>query len=264
MPRPKVPAWQPSARCCRSPASAFWRLRRGAAGGARQGLMLWRSSLRCDSTAMLALGSRRTTHFARFALCVQTGAASQSTKRASHADRGPGLAGRAGPGGPAVRKAQAVRWTACVRAHLLVATEIAPTGHRPPRCNARGSCREQRPRPSRGAFGQDGAAPLGRREGEPGGKRCGGPLAPCERPGRLARRGLQGQGSWPRAKRESLTDSSRMSERSERSERSEFCDGATRPSIAGTSARSADRSSEAPRPARTRLCRASRVLHSGR
>ncbi len=107
-------------------------------------------------------------------------------------------------------------------------------------------------------------APLGCREGEPWGKRSGGPLAPCERPGRLARRGLQGQGSWPRAKRESLTDSSRMSERSERSERSEFCDGATRPSIAGKSARSADRSSEAPRPARTRLCRAGRVLHSGR
>ncbi len=106
---------------------------------------------------MLALGSRRTTHFARFALCVQTGAASQFTKRASHADPRPGLAGRAGPAGPAVRKAQAVRWTACVRAHLLVATEIAPAGHRPPRGNACGSCREQRPRPSKGAFGQDGA-----------------------------------------------------------------------------------------------------------
>ncbi len=108
------------------------------------------------------------------------------------------------------------------------------------------------------------AAPLGCREGEPGGKRSGGPLAPCERPGRLARRGLQGQGSWPRAKRELSTDSSRMSERSERSERSEFCDGATRPSIAGEAARSADRSSEAPRPARTCLCRASRVPRSGR
>ncbi len=100
------------------------------------------------------------------------------------------------------------------------------------------------------------AAPLGRREGEPGGKRSGGPLAPCERPGLLARRGLQGQGSRPRAKRESSTDSSRMSERSERSERSEFCDGATRPSIAGKSERSEDRPSEAKRPGRTCLCRA--------
>ncbi len=101
------------------------------------------------------------------------------------------------------------------------------------------------------------AAPLGCREGESGGKRSGGPLAPCERPGLLARRGLQGQVSWPRAKRELSTDSSRMSERSERSERSEFCDGATRPSIAGKSERSEDRPSEAKRPARTCLCRAS-------
>ena len=35
---------------------------------------------------------------------------------------------------------------------------------------------------------------LGRREGEQGHKRSGGPLVPCERPGLLARRGLQGQG----------------------------------------------------------------------
>jgi hypothetical protein len=34
---------------------------------------------------------------------------------------------------------------------------------------------------------------LGRREGEQGHKRSGGPLVPCERPGLLARRGLQGQ-----------------------------------------------------------------------
>ncbi len=35
----------------------------------------------------------------------------------------PGLAGRAGPGGPAVRKAQAVPRTACVHAHLLGAPQ---------------------------------------------------------------------------------------------------------------------------------------------
>ncbi len=35
----------------------------------------------------------------------------------------PGLAGRAGPGGPAVRKAQAAPRTACVRAHLLGAPQ---------------------------------------------------------------------------------------------------------------------------------------------
>ena len=81
-----------------------------------------------------------------------------------------------------------------------------------------------------------GAAPLGRREA---------------------------QGSWPRAKRESSSDSSQLSERSERSERSEFCDGATRPSIAGQSARSADRSSEAQRPVRARLCRFDLCTRSG-
>jgi len=45
------------------------------------------------------------------------------TKRAARAATSPGLAGRAGPWGPAVRKAQAVHWTACVRAHLLGAPE---------------------------------------------------------------------------------------------------------------------------------------------
>ena len=43
--------------------------------------------------------------------------------------------------------------------------------------------------------------------------------------GPLARCGLQGQGSWPRAQRASTSDSSPVSERSERSERSEFGDG---------------------------------------
>ena len=62
----------------------------------------------------------------------------------------------------------------------------------------------------------------------------------------LARRGLQGQGSWPRAQRASSSDSSRLYERSDRRERSEFGDGAMRPSIAGESARSADRRGEAP------------------
>ena len=83
------------------------------------------------------------------------------------------------------------------------------------------------------------------------------PLQRRVRAGRGAPLGRrEAQGSWPRAQRELSTDSSRLFERSERSERSEFCDGATRPSIAGQSERSADRSSEAPRPVRTRLCRA--------
>jgi hypothetical protein len=74
----------------------------------------------------------------------------------------------------------------------------------------------------------------------------------------------EAQGSWPRAQRASTTISSPLFECSERSERSEFGDGAMRPSIAGQSARSADRSSEARRPARTRLCRANRDTHGRR
>ena len=98
-----------SAHCSPSRASALWWLQRGAAGGARQGLMLWRSALRADSTAMLDPRSRRRTHCVRFVLSVQTTATSQSTKRAARADPRPAL---------------------------LVATEIAPTGHRPPRSSA--------------------------------------------------------------------------------------------------------------------------------
>ncbi len=84
--------------------------------------------------------------------------------------------------------------------------------------------------------------------------------AGCSAP--LGRRAAQG--SRPRAQRESSTDSSQLFERSERSDRSEFCDGAARPSSAGKSERSADRTSEALRPARTRLCRATLRPRGGR
>ena len=182
---------------------------RGAAGGARQGLMLWRSALRADSTAMLAPRSRRRTHCVRCAHSVRTTAPSQSTKRASRADPGPGFSSpqKSPPPGTA-RRADP----------LVLFPQEAP------------ACPQRRVRADRGA-------PLGRREA---------------------------QGSWPRAKRESSTDSSQLSERSERSERSEFCDGAARPSIAGQSARSADRPSQALRAARTRLCRTDVRAQSGR
>ena len=82
------------------------------------------------------------------------------------------------------------------------------------------------------------------------------PLQRRARTGRAAPLGRrEAQGSWPRAQRESWSDSARLFERRERSERSEFRAGATRPSIAGQSARSDDRSSEAQRPVRERLCR---------
>jgi len=131
-------------------------------------------------------------------------------------------------------------------------------------------------------------APLRCREGEPGHKQSSGLLGPCERPGRPARRGLQGQGSWPRAQRASSSDSSTLSERSDRRSRSEFGDGAARPMqcartqnsplrtvlclahdqalagawSAGESAQRADRRGEAPQPARACLCRATQDPHS--
>ncbi len=90
--------------------------------------MLWRSALRADSAVVLGLQSRRRTRFVRFALCAQTTATSQSTKRAARADWSP---------------------------PLLAATEIAPTGHRPPRCTSGCSRFDPHQCPSKGAFGQD-------------------------------------------------------------------------------------------------------------
>lgn len=54
---------------------------------------------------------------------VQTAATSQMWMRAARAAASPGLAGRAGPWGPAVRKAQTGPRTVCVPAHLLSAPE---------------------------------------------------------------------------------------------------------------------------------------------
>jgi hypothetical protein len=71
-------------------------------------------------------------------------------------------------------------------------------------------------------------------------------------------------GLRPRAQRASLTDSSPLFERRERSERSEFGDVAARPSIGGKSPQSGDRSSEAPQPARKRLCRSRRRMNATR
>ncbi len=111
---------------------------------------------------------------------------------------------------------------------LLVAPDIAPSGQRLPRP------------PPPVACGSNTTAAQQRRA------RVGGGAPPRRR---------EVQGSWPRAQRASWPDSSRLSERSDRRERSEFCDGATRPRIAGESALRAGRRGEAPPPARARLCR---------
>ena len=106
------------------------RASRVAPGGTRQGLMLWRSALRADCTAMLGLRSRRRTHCANCVRSVRTAAPGQSTKRAARADRRPAL---------------------------LAATEIAPAGYRLPRATVLGIRHERPRRPCEGAPGQDGA-----------------------------------------------------------------------------------------------------------
>ena len=110
---------------------------RVAAGSARQERLLWRSPRRVDSAAcpgqrpgpspgtnspqdclspdsVLGPGSRRKTRFVRCALCAQTVATSQLTKRAARADPRPAL---------------------------LAAPEGAPAGHRRPRVPSVGLCR---------------------------------------------------------------------------------------------------------------------------
>jgi hypothetical protein len=81
------------------------------------------------------------------------------------------------------------------------------------------------------------------------------PLLPrCGWVGRSAPvRRREAQWPWPRAQRASSTDSSHLSERRERQRTQPVVRRATATSIAGKSARSADRLTEALRPARTRL-----------
>ncbi len=121
-------------------ASLHSDFQRVAAGGTRQGLPLWRSALRTDCTAILGPRSRRQTLCARFARCVQTAATRWLLMRAARADLGPAL---------------------------LVATEVAPTGYRPPRATRVGSStepptllRKGAPRPARARLCRTDAAPL--------------------------------------------------------------------------------------------------------
>jgi hypothetical protein len=76
---------------------------------------------RCAPTPLRCsvLRPRRRTRYAVCSRSAQTAAPSQMLMRAARAAASPGLAGRAGPGGPAVRMAQTVPRTVCVRAHLL-------------------------------------------------------------------------------------------------------------------------------------------------
>jgi hypothetical protein len=144
-----------------------------AAGGVGGRRWVWRSSLRSDCPVLLALRAHGKTRFVRFALCAQTVAVSQLTKRAGT---------RAAP-----------------KPALLGAPHSAGHPHRLPlRTHRWFSEREPTRLFAKGCAGG-----------------CGGVL--------VKRRGAQG--SWPRAKRASKTDSAQLFERRERSERSEFCAG---------------------------------------
>jgi hypothetical protein len=78
----------------------------------------------------------------------------------------------------------------------------------------------------------------------------------------LRRRGAQG--SWPRAQRASITDSSRLFERNERSECSEFCDGPRDRAPQGSRCKAATASAKRPGlPARA-FARADARTQSGR
>ena len=124
---------------------------------------------RCAPTPLRCSGRGRAAELTTFAALssFKQAAASQTTKRAARADPDPGLAGRAGPHGPAVRKAQTVPRTVCVPAHLLVAAEALrpPPAHgfagsnvslgRKARCGHRARTAPRRAR--RGARGESQA-----------------------------------------------------------------------------------------------------------
>jgi hypothetical protein len=162
--------WVVHDACCSRRRQQLGQLR-GASGGARRGLMLWRSALRSDSTALLGPGSRRRTRYVRCAHFAQTAAASQMWMRAARAEPGP---------------------------VLLVATEIAPTGHRLPRCTSGSFCGRQ---PGVAAKARSGR--LQRASGAPSSAGLATPARSADQP---------------------LT-CRRLFERSERSERSEFGGG---------------------------------------
>jgi hypothetical protein len=116
-----------------------------------------------------------------------------------------------------------------------------------------------------------------------GGSQCASDRVACDRwrtafslvePPRWFRKGVFGpgvalrgrrrgaQGAWPRAQRASSSDSPRLFEQSERSERSEFRGGPRDRAPERSRRASGDRRGEAPRPARTRLCRSDAAVRT--
>ena len=93
---------------------------RGAAGGTRSGLLLWRSALRADSAAMLAPGSRRETRFTHCVRSARTVAASQKTKRALRARRPRRCASRRPTSRPPRAPPTAQQRSCCSTTHATV------------------------------------------------------------------------------------------------------------------------------------------------
>jgi hypothetical protein len=186
------------------------------------------AALRLPCGARLAVASPNSLR-SLCSLRSDNGAESVYEARCARRPRGCGLCRPRRSGGPAARQARTVHRTVRVRARPRRPRDRP---HRaPPAALNQWWFLEHTRRHCKGACGQVAARLLGRREA---------------------------QGLRPRAQRELSSDSSPLFERRERSERSEFGDGAARPSIAGQSTRSVGRSSEAPQPARKRLCRSNR------
>jgi hypothetical protein len=185
---------------------------------ASRGVRIRRSTLRVDCPALLGHGARRSTRCVRCALCAQTVASSQWTKRA-------------GARGPAPCDARRLQRTP-----------------RPAHATLCKTCRWALAAPAARGCGGAAAAVLGSRGqrgqrgvGDAGGQRCRrrpisarSARAPdCWQPGRR-RPGRAGHKEpsveqrsrhAPRAQRASCSDSARLSERRERSERSELSAG---------------------------------------
>ncbi len=113
----KVDGRRSSARCCHSNARVRFLRGFGAArpGGTRRRLMLWRSSLRSGSPALLARGSRAAHSLASLSACKRW------TRPCLERSRRTARYGPAAPGQDAagLRQAQAGPLAACVRAQPL-------------------------------------------------------------------------------------------------------------------------------------------------
>ena len=206
--------------------------------GARRRLAAAVGPCRADCAAVLALGSRRRTHYAHCVRCVQT-SCDESVSRS--ALRAPTQALRSSP--PQMRAAThpptALREAPVLWVEERRAAGLEPAARRDARAVARAANRR---------LDACDSPSLNKEQAVPAKTRSGG--------GRSASAAASSAGLVARARSalRELTCRS-LSERSERSERSEFCDGPRdRAAQCSRPAARADRRSEAEHAARARLC----------